>query len=611
MLAELVRIRVTDHYIGESGKNKTTLDSHFGVKGSQASSPLYIAPKPAIIQPATTCTHPATVCTQPATICISWLKSVLAPLAGRLIAAALKDIITPDDLFEGVKMTLGRNEAVQQYMPVRARGSDLDTKSISHLTAMSHRTFDYNPNGEFVGLVLRQQTALGAGLRVAASELRKPEAQTFAPPRLLASAGATSNSGAGVTSSSAAAQAQESARGKAPSANGGACGGACGVAGGAARGEQGGAQGGAAGSAVGGAARGAARGAEGGTEGGAAGGAEGSAARGAAGGAEGDTEGGAAGGAAGVGKPSVAEAPLPVARDRKGRELAESWRAQRRLVRRAQAQQKEAAQMAAELARCQQSKCLWCRCDTRGSPYCNFTAASAVELDAHLKANKHSEGKLAPFKTGVAAGRGAASDRDAAVIKKVLTAGASSSSHRLETNETLKQTDGFALTYGDGRQYEQAAPADGWARAQRLPTVHSTPAQLEFVYYAFTIGEAFTNVKFLPVEAQQLMAKVGTAEIAGPFPITRTSASSCPSRASRARRCSRTTRSRPTSVRVRSSSSGCTRTRRRGAPWRRTTGSTAKTMTGCRAQRRSGARGRAAAAAAGGRRATRWRQRMR
>ena len=132
--------------------------------------------------------------------------------------------------------------------------------------------------------------------------------------------------------------------------------------------------------------------------------------------------------------------------------------------------------MAAELARCQQSKCLWCRCDTRGNPYCNFTAASAVELDAHLKANKHSEGKLAPFKTGVAAGRGAASDRDAAVMKKVLTAGASSSSHRLETNETLKVAEGFVLTYGDGRQYEQAAPADGWARAQLLPTVHSTPA---------------------------------------------------------------------------------------------------------------------------------------
>ena len=82
MMAELVRIRVTDHYIGESGKNKTTLDGHFGVKGSQASSPLHIAPKPATIQPATTCTHPATICNQPATICISWLTSVLAPLAG-------------------------------------------------------------------------------------------------------------------------------------------------------------------------------------------------------------------------------------------------------------------------------------------------------------------------------------------------------------------------------------------------------------------------------------------------------------------------------------------------------------------------------------------------
>ena len=46
------------------------------------------------------------------------------------------------------------------------------------------------------------------------------------------------------------------------------------------------------------------------------------------------------------------QAPLPVARDRKGRELVESRQAQRRLVRKAQAQQKEAAQLAAELARC-------------------------------------------------------------------------------------------------------------------------------------------------------------------------------------------------------------------------------------------------------------------
>ena len=48
MMLELTGIRVTDHYIGESGKNKTTLDGHFGVRGSQVSllsnCPLATAP---------------------------------------------------------------------------------------------------------------------------------------------------------------------------------------------------------------------------------------------------------------------------------------------------------------------------------------------------------------------------------------------------------------------------------------------------------------------------------------------------------------------------------------------------------------------------------------
>jgi hypothetical protein len=74
------------------------------------------------------------------------------------------------------------------------------------------------------------------------------------------------------------------------------------------------------------------------------------------------------------------------------------------------------------------------------------------------------------------------------------------------------------LTYSDGLEYEQKVPEHGWARAQRLPTERSTPAQLEFLYHAFTIGDYFPNIKFQPVEAQQIMAKVGTAEVASRFP---------------------------------------------------------------------------------------------
>jgi hypothetical protein len=64
---------------------------------------------------------------------------------------------------------------------------------------MSHRAYKYK-DGKFVALVLRQQTDLGEGLAVAAEKLRKPGAPAFAPPTLIAAAGATrvpDSSGAG------------------------------------------------------------------------------------------------------------------------------------------------------------------------------------------------------------------------------------------------------------------------------------------------------------------------------------------------------------------------------------------------------------------------------
>jgi hypothetical protein len=98
MLGELTEIRVTDHYIGESGKGKSQLDGHFGKKGSQLRT---------------------------------------------LVAAALHDIITPQTLYEGVKKTLGRNEAAQLFLPNRSAGSTLDTESQKQLTVMSHREYEY------------------------------------------------------------------------------------------------------------------------------------------------------------------------------------------------------------------------------------------------------------------------------------------------------------------------------------------------------------------------------------------------------------------------------------------------------------------------------------
>ena len=73
MMLALTGIKITDHYTGESGKGKSQLDGHFGVKGSKLR---------------------------------------------RLVASALHDIITPHMLFAGVTKTL----------PGQARGgADLST----------------------------------------------------------------------------------------------------------------------------------------------------------------------------------------------------------------------------------------------------------------------------------------------------------------------------------------------------------------------------------------------------------------------------------------------------------------------------------------------------
>ena len=84
----------------------------------------------------------------------------------KIVAAAMQDILTPQELFKGIKMTLGTNEAAQIFEPDRSAGSSLDAKSIPKLTMMSHRVYEYDKEGKFKAIVLRQQTGLGSGLRV-------------------------------------------------------------------------------------------------------------------------------------------------------------------------------------------------------------------------------------------------------------------------------------------------------------------------------------------------------------------------------------------------------------------------------------------------------------
>ena len=105
-----IGIRVTDMYIGESGKNKTQLDGHFAVKG---------------------------------------------PKLRRLVAAAMQDILTPETLYEANVKTMGRNEAVQLFQPNRAAGSNLDVESVKQLSSMSHRHYEYDEGDVLDQLVLR------------------------------------------------------------------------------------------------------------------------------------------------------------------------------------------------------------------------------------------------------------------------------------------------------------------------------------------------------------------------------------------------------------------------------------------------------------------------
>lgn len=386
MMGDLTGVTVTDHYIGESGKGKSQLDGHFGVKGAKVR---------------------------------------------RLVAAAMHDILTPEKLYRGVQMTLGRNESAMLFQPDRSQGSSLDAASIKQLSAMSHREYVFKDAGEFSELVLRQQTRLGDGLRVAAKALRQSEkAVSFALPRLVESSGAPAVAGEASTAAAAAEAAREA--------------GSSGARGG--------------------------------------------------------------------------HSALPVARDKAGRERAEAVVSQRRKSREERKKQDLLVERAAVVERCQQSVGFWCRCDPEGHPRCNFTSSSLRGLQLHLRAGVHNEGLIRPYRSGVAADRPTARDRDVSLVANALTAVIDSSAASAACQAPQLQPAGdFRLRYSDGTEYVQAPQPLGWARAQRLPTERCSVEQLEFVYNAYFIGETFSNVKFSAAQARDLMLVVGTAATAAQY----------------------------------------------------------------------------------------------
>ena len=413
----------------------------------------------------------------------------------RLVAAALHDIITPETLFQGVTKVLGQNEASHLYQPDRSAGSSLNTASIKHLTAMSHREYIYGEDG-FESILLRQQTNLGDGLSIQGIKLRKPGAVTaFKLPILLAKGGSTTvttdEKGQAVPAASASAAAS-AARAVRLAARTTAAADSAGAAAGAAAADGAGATAAAANA-----------GATAAVDGVGAAAADGAGATAAAG------AGATAAGSASGGATAAKLAKLPIANDKKGREQKEGARAAAALRRKESAKQKEAAASAAYLLRCEQSSAFHCNCDPRGSVTCNRVFDAAWKLESHLKSGKHREGAKRPFMSGVTPGRGTAHDRNIALVGQALTKVLAPRSEIDGPDIQLMAITEFNVCYADGERYEQERPSAGWARAQRLPTELSTFKQIEFVWRVYEHGINHPLQKLSSHSAHDIMKRIG------------------------------------------------------------------------------------------------------
>ena len=381
----------------------------------------------------------------------------------RLVASALHDIITPETLFQGVAMTVSSNETAQLFQPDRSQGSTLDAASVKQLSAMSHRSYAYAADGTFTHLLLRQQTDLGDGLSVGAGSLRKKDAADFAPPRLL---GSKSGINTAVTDTNSAVNANT----------------------------------------VNAAAANATTNATDATD-------------------AADAADATDAGATAAGKTSTArrnqnrprQQVAPIARTQAGRDLHESKVAQARGKRQTAKDQKDAAIRTARLFRCSQSKAFWCCIDPEGDTRCNRVFMSARELRKHVKAGKHTQGVVRPYQTGVEVGRVSAHDRDVNLVKQALSEVVVQGATGGAQSGALVPVSGFHLRFADGKDYEQQPADGGWARAQRLPVVRSTLAQIEFVYEAYNVGKVFDQVKLSAADARQVMLEVGTAKVVARF----------------------------------------------------------------------------------------------
>lgn len=209
---------------------------------------------------------------------------------------------------------------------------------------------------------------------------------------------------------------------------------------------------------------------------------------------------------------------MPIARTKAGREYQEALVARKRENMKSSKEQKEAATRASQIMRCSQSNAFWCRIDPNGDTRCCRVYQKEKALKEHIKSGKHVEGAIRPWSAGVAVGRGTARDRDIAAVQQALTEhvtqrGGKGAVEQLELVPAFE----FHVRYANDQDYEQDPAEQGWARAQRLPVVRSTIAQLEFIVEAFTVGDTFNMVKLSPADARQVMQDAGTAKVVSRF----------------------------------------------------------------------------------------------
>ena len=136
-------LRITDFHIGEAGKNKTELDGAFATEGSGVN---------------------------------------------RVVAQGNNDVRVAADLVRNLELNKFKsgkdaNSIALAFKPDRTAMASVKAQALARISKVSHRRYEWNESGKFVGLTLRNQSLIGAGKRHNAAEVERMwEKGTPQPP---------------------------------------------------------------------------------------------------------------------------------------------------------------------------------------------------------------------------------------------------------------------------------------------------------------------------------------------------------------------------------------------------------------------------------------------